>query len=292
MVIKMLLGKHKKNQKITYEKIDCYQNIPVFIIHPDDSSLWNDFIGEKLIIDNHWHRSIEIIYTNQSDGYLVLNGNKEYLPIDSLRIINCKDIHYLEETDPSKKYTGYAIQISYQYLLDKYPDFDHLYFEMKEEYKEEALIILKSLIQLYQTDHQRNKEVITLLVDTLMAYFVTNFSKNRLNDKKIKNEKLCKVMEYLEVNYNQELDLKEVAHQFDISYAYLAKIFNDHLNMSAGQYINKIKFEKALIDISTTNETITDIAYQHGFTSASSFIREFKKIKGVSPKQYRKMLEE
>lgn len=102
----MLQGKYNKNQKIPYEKIAFEQRLPINIIytlkmdHTTREYYRNKSQGDN--IENHWHRSLEFIYTNESDGYIILNGKREYLPVNSLFLINSKDILSLEQTHPSR----------------------------------------------------------------------------------------------------------------------------------------------------------------------------------------------
>lgn len=184
------------------------------------------------------------------------------------------------------------MQISYQFLIENWPDFDEYTFEITSQHKNDLLAILHLLIELYFDNPIQNQKIIVALTKAWMEYLWCYCTKPSLKNSKIKNKKLLSIIDYLEKNYNQELDFKLIAEQFHISYAYLAKLFKDYLNISAGQYVSELRFQKALIDVATSNESITDIAYKHGFSSSSAFIKEFKKIKGISPGQYRKMLEE
>lgn len=288
----MVLGESNKKDKIVYERIGFNNDLPILIIYPDKMRDLLEKKPEEIFVDHHWHRSLEILYTKESDGYLIINGEKKYLEPQTITLVNSKDIHYIEETHPSESYHGCAIQISYQFLKEYYPEIDHLYFEICKKNKEFTTNLLNVIIDLYFDDAYKNREIIINLLKALMEYFIQYCARLRVFDRKIKNSKLIEIIDYLEANYNHELDLTLVAKKFDMSYTYMAKLFKEHLGKSAGQYVNKLRYEKALIDVATTSETITDIAYKHGFPSASIFIKEFRKVKGVSPKQYRKMLEE
>ena len=46
-------------------------------------------------------------------------------------------------------------------------------------------------------------------------------------------------------------------------------------------YLNRQRIERACYEISTTDDSITDIAYRNGFNDLSYFIRTFKKYKGT-----------
>ena len=52
-------------------------------------------------------------------------------------------------------------------------------------------------------------------------------------------------------------------------------------------YVNLIRITKSEYLLSTTDESITDIALSVGFTTASYFIEQFKHFKNMTPKKYR-----
>ncbi|MFR7899352.1 MAG: helix-turn-helix domain-containing protein [Ruminococcus sp.] len=53
-------------------------------------------------------------------------------------------------------------------------------------------------------------------------------------------------------------------------------------------YLNRQRIERACYEMSTTDDSITDIAYRNGFNDLSYFIRTFKKYKGTTPGKYKK----
>ena len=65
----------------------------------------------------------------------------------------------------------------------------------------------------------------------------------------------------------------------------------DHTEMTHQtpmDYLNRQRIERACYEISTTDDSITDIAYRNGFNDLSYFIRTFKKYKGTTPGKYKK----
>ena len=53
-------------------------------------------------------------------------------------------------------------------------------------------------------------------------------------------------------------------------------------------YLNRQRIAKACIQLDTTDDSITDVAYSNGFNDLSYFIRTFKKYKGTTPGKYKK----
>lgn len=68
---------------------------------------------------------------------------------------------------------------------------------------------------------------------------------------------------------------------------YLSRFFKLQTDMNLTDYINEIRMEKAKELLSSTNVQIGKISTMVGIYSRATFIRNFKKIEGCSPSEYR-----
>lgn len=60
-------------------------------------------------------------------------------------------------------------------------------------------------------------------------------------------------------------------------------------NLTAGQYIQKVRIDAAIWKLSKTDDSIVQIAMGCGYSDQSALSRQFKQAVGVSPGLYRKM---
>jgi AraC-like DNA-binding protein len=67
-------------------------------------------------------------------------------------------------------------------------------------------------------------------------------------------------------------------------------MFKNELGISPLDYIQRERIKKAKQMLSDPMINITEISYSLGFTSLNYFGRQFKKIEGVTPGQYRQMV--
>jgi AraC-like DNA-binding protein len=87
------------------------------------------------------------------------------------------------------------------------------------------------------------------------------------------------------------LSLKEISKDLHIHPAYLSREFSRYFdNLSFGEYIRKLRIEKAIEYFNTAHYSLTQIAYLTGFSDQSHFTRVFKKYTGQNPSEYRKNL--
>jgi AraC family transcriptional regulator len=100
-----------------------------------------------------------------------------------------------------------------------------------------------------------------------------------------------KVKSLLYENYNDALSLHDIASELNIHPVYLCQQFPHYFNCSFGEYIRKIRIEKAVTFMFTRKyDTLTEIAYACGFADQSHFIRTFKKNIGIAPLAFKRLL--
>ncbi len=92
-----------------------------------------------------------------------------------------------------------------------------------------------------------------------------------------------------QIDTNLTLSLTELAESLDVNPAYVSRTFARYFNdLSFGDYIRKLRIEKALHLLDNTAYSLTEIAYLTGFSDQSHFTRIFKKQTGQTPSEYRK----
>ena len=85
------------------------------------------------------------------------------------------------------------------------------------------------------------------------------------------------------------LSLANVSKSLDINPSYLSREFSKHFNnLSFGEYIRKLRIEKAIELIQQNKYSLTEIAYLTGFSDQSHFTRIFKQHTRKSPSGYKK----
>lgn len=89
--------------------------------------------------------------------------------------------------------------------------------------------------------------------------------------------------------WNEILSLGELALASGVNPVTISKHFGHYFGCTYGAYIRKLKTEKALALIKTTQLSLTEIAHACGFADQSHFIRSFKNYTGFLPAQFRKL---
>lgn len=99
---------------------------------------------------------------------------------------------------------------------------------------------------------------------------------------------VARAMDYITLHYMEPLKIEELAAWCHISETHFRRVFLEYTGMSPLEYINLVRIQSACNYLKNTDESMADIAMKCGFTTPSTFNRNFKQITGVSPSEWRK----
>ena len=94
-----------------------------------------------------------------------------------------------------------------------------------------------------------------------------------------------------QIDTNLALSLKEISQSLHVHPSYLSREFSRYFDdLSFGDYIRKLRIERAVQLLRDTEHNLSEIAYLTGFSDQSHFTRIFKKVVGQNPSEYRRKL--
>ncbi|WP_422081013.1 helix-turn-helix domain-containing protein [Ulvibacterium sp.] len=102
-------------------------------------------------------------------------------------------------------------------------------------------------------------------------------------------DRLESLMRVEKIYLNEKLSLNEVAQNLEVNPKYLSMILNNSIGKSFYEYVNTFRIEEVknlMVDPVNSNITIEAIANKAGFNSKSSFNTMFKKVTGMTPKEF------
>ena len=98
------------------------------------------------------------------------------------------------------------------------------------------------------------------------------------------------ISEYISANYPDELSLEILSRKFSISESHLSRKFKEVVGIGISEYITFVRIMNAERMLRDTKLPITAIATECGFSDPNYFSTVFKKIKGITPLKFAKML--
>ncbi|MDQ1165337.1 chromate resistance protein ChrB domain-containing protein [Flavobacterium sp. SORGH_AS_0622] len=138
---------------------------------------------------------------------------------------------------------------------------------------------------LYKQNHLQNSPFENLLHEVYNKF---------LNEKKSNQKTPAWVKELKNIIQDQidaqfTFDLKKISSDLELNPSYLSREFSKYFeDLNFGEYVRKLRIEKAINLIQNTTYTLTEIAYMTGFSDQSHFTRIFKLQTGKNPSSYRK----
>lgn len=146
--------------------------------------------------------------------------------------------------------------------------------------------------------HQKMQEILSgdedeftynrALANTLLALCILFENAHPIDKSFEKNKHVLASIKFISEHYCENINVSDIAEGIGISPNYLSAIFVKIVGCNITNYLNEYRISCAATELKQTKTPITAIALDCGFNSFCSFSRNFKKVYGISPSEYRK----
>ena len=210
------------------------------------------------------------------------------------------------EAPPSGKKSGYVLSIHPDFLLSyplakkikqqgffSYATNEALHLSSSE--KETILSIFKIIDdELKSRLDDLSHEVIISQLELLLNYCNRFYKRQFITRQAVNNDMLARMEAVLDAYFNEDESLGKVlptvqhlADQLNTSPSYLSDMLRSFTGQNAQQHIHSKLIEKAKEKLSTTENSISEIAYLLGFEHPQSFSKFFRAKTNISPSEFR-----
>lgn len=262
------------------------------------------FYSENTQFPPHWHGEMELVYVTEGRVKIGLNSEVYTLEPRDILIIGSGEVHHFPpQTQPTKMVFiqfGLSFFDSYSTVLNDrrlthpllgqsgrlgaadgnsrvHAAMENLILALIEEYRlklEGYSLALKA--RLYDL-------FLLLLREVPMEQYSPEERRKQTN----RLERLEKVFDYVESHLDGKITMAEAARVANFSVFHFTRFFKAATGMTFSDYLSNFRVKRAEWFLSSTEDSITEIALKTGFNSIQSFDRVFKELKGCSPKTYR-----
>lgn len=180
-----------------------------------------------------------------------------------------------------------------QYAYFDYEVNEALFLSKKEE--DTLMGIIKNITNEYHTTIDAfSQQIIISQLETLFNYS-ERFYQRQFLTRKMENHQVLERFEHILNTYFLQEDVAGkglptvayMANQLHLSQSYLSSLLKQHTGQNAQQHIHQRVIALAKEKLSTTNLSVSEIAYQLGFEYPQSFSKLFKKKTEQSPLAFR-----
>lgn len=269
------------------------------------------FTGNWKTVKPHWHYFTEMIYLVSGSLYAEVDGRQYTMNPGDLIIFHPKQIHsfldYPVKEAASQPTYFYAIKFDDMILSNTTPGSPKLpkllnsdnqnnppsNLLLADDLKYDAVkLFFENCI--WEVNHKefgydiKVASTISLIITTVFRIWLKHgFRFNTKSTFDQFSSKDFSVLEYIDSHSSENINIEELASKCGMCYSNFAKQFKNQYGRTCKEYIEFIRICKADTLLLYTDKTLDYISQETGFTDASHFIRTYKKIRGITPKQRR-----
>ena len=227
---------------------------------------------EQLVIPSNYSLFLNCINTEKKISQAVSSTINEIVVIhfhpDILKRIYEKELPSIIQPAKHIVSNQSTEKINNDFLIQKYMEGLILYFENPALVNDEILVLkLKEIILLLLQN--RSAETIRVILSQLFSPVVYTFK------------------QIIEANLFSPVSIDELAQKTNLSVSSFKREFRKLYDDSPANYIKIQRLEKAATLLSTSDNRITDIAFDCGFNDLANFTKSFHEKYGIAPSKYR-----
>jgi AraC-like DNA-binding protein len=104
------------------------------------------------------------------------------------------------------------------------------------------------------------------------------------------SNRFSNVTDYIMRNFDRDIPLTEIAGVANMAVTTFCNFFKEHHRVTFIEYLNSVRVGHACKLLSEKDHNIAEIAYECGFNNLANFNRQFKKLKRMTPSEYKRTL--
>ncbi|MGR5144445.1 helix-turn-helix domain-containing protein [Photobacterium sp. DNB23_23_1] len=249
----------------------------------------------------HFHHETELVFITKGSGIVLIGNTATSFEVGDIFFIGSDIPHrFHSETKTSPPpLSSYILQFNpscFGSLFTKTPELMRI--ARMISHTRHGLVIRKAPKQLFlDMESLINSSGVNSIIQLLKLLAEVDkstqleFISAQLNsDIEIQTTtKIHASVEWINKNFHREINLEELALRTNMNKNAFCRAFKSQTGNSPMNFINNIRVEAASTLLLESHQGIADIGFTVGFPTVSSFNRNFKQLKGVSPGMYRKM---
>lgn len=246
-----------------------------------------NFKGIMQKFPNHFHDYYVIGFIENGKRHLSCKNKQYTIEMGDLVLFNPSDNHTCEQIDGrTLDYRCINIQkdvmrkVAFEITGKEYVP----YFIENVLFHNELVSSLRELHLMVMQEEKdfKKEELFLFIIEQLITEYSDDVPATAIQET---NTEIKTVCDFLENNYMESISLNELSNLTGLNKYYLVHSFTKQKGISPYNYLETIRIGKAKKFLEQGIAPI-DVAFQTGFTDQSHFTNFFKKLIGLTPKQY------
>lgn len=248
----------------------------------------------------HWHDELELLIVVEGSIELKVGYEWLHLKRGDIMLINSDEIHSIKETDEKNKIV--CVYMDCNVCYEKFSDFYEIvaiwtYKEAYEKLNLNRKAILDNVGYLATvleegSDKDKIMHGYEMLLKSLVYCYridITNPDGTAFQVTDEKKDVIYRIIKYMYSNYDHKVNLQDISEKEYMSLFYLSHSFKDITGYSFRDWLNFVRVENAEKLLLNSSLSITEIAYQCGFSDVRYFNKHFVKWYKITPNKYRNL---
>ena len=251
----------------------------------------------------HWHPEIEITYVRKGtmcykvnnlvyhlkEGDIVFNNSGA---LHSGTMENQEDCTYIPVTfDPRLIYGFFQSTINSKYVDPVIQDslLPAICIDQSEPWHRPFREYLLHIIALDEKKPDFYELDITICLQSMWRLLLEHitYEPQVSRENSLEYDRIKKILSYIEDNYQNKITLNDIAGHIHLCESECTRLFKRHMNTTLFAFLQEYRIERSL-EFLQSGELISDVALNTGFSDSNYYSKVFAKIKGCSPREYRK----
>ena len=258
----------------------------------------------------HWHTSIEMLYFLQDRATVWVGSNYYDVRSGDLIIINAGEVHsaagekgatpthLVLKVLPELLYISENASFEANYLLPfTLAGFtQHRLIPKENLHRSSVVPLMDEVYNEFHTKQYGYELSIQANINKIFLWILRYWQAQGMKIQQLfyqnsnDYKRLKKLFKYVQNHYHEPIHVTDMADLCNMNYSYFSRYFKKLTGKTFVEYVNYIRLTEAEKLLLTTNLNITQIAFATGFSSASYFIKMFKKHRGISPNKMKSHL--
>lgn len=234
----------------------------------------------------NWHESVEIIYVDDGDGFIICDFQEYSVSRGDIFVINSDVLHSLR-TDSYMSY--YYLIIDSEFCKYNALNVSNIVFEGKIR-DSWAISMFGAILRTYTEKGEFysakvRAKVLDFLVHLCEKYGEAISEREKRHDKNFENIRTAII--YIRDNLKEKISIDNLAQMSGMSKYHFIREFKRITHYTPVMYINIARIEMARRLLTEKKYSIGEVSELCGFDNLSYFTKTFKKYTGVTPSELR-----
>lgn len=290
----------KRKPIVEIRKYNLPREFPVLLLSGEKWYI-SDIPAEEL----HFHNCTEIGFCYSNSGVIETADYVHPFEKGDVTFISSDVAHTTYSTPGHLSKWGYLFvdleELLFPYfssvlsdpsIMEGWQKLSFNFFKIFSENENEDIVFLVPLMISVLEEKKANYQMLfrSLMLSFILKLIAENFS-DKVSPKQkdiVKKTRIESSVHFIHKNYpDSNLSVEQLAQMLNLSLTHYRRLFNETMHTTPLSYITSVRIHAAMRRLSSTNDSILMISEAVGYQSISSFNRQFLKLNGLTPSEWR-----